>query len=131
MKLRDAAIVDLFVAAMSWAAIGYVLDRTAPTLGARLALLALVFMALTSLLIPLVAVSHYLIRRELREQHLGVWVRQGALGGLFAIICLWLQMLRALNVFNALLLGGVLVLLEAMILGRGPAPPPAPEVPSE
>lgn len=131
MKLRDAAVIDLFVATMSWAALGYLVDRTEPTMGARLVFLGLLFVALTSLFLPLVAAIHALVARRLDEQGLSIWLRQSLLAALFAVVCLWLQMLRALNPFNVLLLAGVLILFEVMILDRGSKVPPVEEAPAD
>lgn len=132
MRLRDAAVIDVFVATMTWAALGYIVERTQPTLGARLVFLALLLVALTSLLLPVVAAIHAVVSRRLDESGLPTWLRQALLAALFSVVSLWLQMLRALNPFNALLLAGVLILLEVMILDRGSKiPPPAEEAPPD
>lgn len=109
----------------SWGALFYLTTYYVPDLATIALSLLLVFTAVTGTVMPPI---HLLNRRfgskgeaENDPHTRDRWrtLRQSALVGLLAILCLWFQLLRVLNWIIVALLAGVLVLIEIFFRTRG------------
>jgi hypothetical protein len=117
---RSLWVLSTVVCISSWLGLGYVVWNTDPALTVnRLLFLALLFLALCTLLS---ALAHYLHFRFTSAKSYRSDVkrsfREGALAALFLTLCAWLRMGQALNWINALLLLSALALVEVFILLR-------------
>jgi hypothetical protein len=114
--------VSSILGVLCWLGLAYVVYSTDPEVSLnRLAFLLLLFVALLTTLSPLAHFLHFRFtdpksyRSDVRRSF-----REGGLAALFIVLCTWLQMSRALNWINALLVLSALALIEAFILLRGP-----------
>ena len=120
MNNRRLWTVSSVLGALSWLGLAYVVYATDPgTSLNRLAFLTLLFVALLTTLSPLAHFLHFRFtdpksyRSDVRSSF-----REGGLAAFFFVLCAWLQMSRALNWINALLVLSALALIEAFILVR-------------
>jgi hypothetical protein len=115
---KGAILGSILVAVLSWVGLAFLVSYTSPGTLTRPAFLLLLFVALTSTLIP---IAFYFNRRfassESGEDSVRA-VRQSGLAALFLVLCAWLRMIRSLNWAVALLVLGLLVSIEVVILTR-------------
>jgi hypothetical protein len=117
---RSLWVLSTVVCLSSWVGLGYVVWNTDPALTVnRLLFLALLFMALLTLLSALAHYLHFRFRsaKSYRSDFKRSF-REGALAALFLTLCAWLRMGQALNWINALLLLSALALVEVFVLLR-------------
>lgn len=124
MRLKWWIVSSIVVAGASLASLYYILNNLWPnpqTLLAQAQLLffTTTFLGLSSATIPIAAFLNqrfategWLERDRIRLARQGIWV------GLFGLILLYLQLYRALNWTNTLVLGGVFILIETFFLTR-------------
>ena len=110
----------LLSCALGWLGLVYLLSSTCPGGVNRWLFFVLAFLAT---LATAFGPAYYLHLRFAGESPPRVRfiraLREGALLGFYLGLCAWLQMLRALNWANALVILGILVLLEGFFLVRG------------
>ncbi|MDP9353608.1 MAG: hypothetical protein M3P51_18970 [Chloroflexota bacterium] len=113
-----------FEATLSWAGllvlVTFVSPETAGLFG-YLAFLALLFGATASVLLPLgYALGFKLLTLRAHRRDTGRARREAYLGALFVVLSLAMNMGGFYNLLNALLLLGILALVESFALGRKP-----------
>ena len=112
------AAISALLALLGWLGLAYLVDSTSPDAYTLPLFFALLFFALGATFLPFASYLNYRFSRE--GEPPGQWrpLRQSGWGALFAVLCTWLQMIRALNWLVAVLLAGVFILIEAFILIR-------------
>ncbi len=104
----------LVMASVGWLGLLFVLIGTRPTVGPRWLFFFLGTLAATGTALPFV----WLLNRRFSNVDRvpsGVLLREALLFGLYAGLCAWLQINRALTLPLALLLAGVLAALEWLL----------------
>ena len=102
-----------------WAGIYQVVTTTLPRVGPRWLFFLLLQLAVTGTVLPFVRYLN--VRFTPIDVDLppgGVLVRQSIWIGLFAMVCIWLQMPRVLNLPIAFFLGLVFVVIEVFLRSR-------------
>lgn len=106
--------LGLIMAFIGWAGLALVVQSTLPTLGPRWLFFALLVLALCGTSLPMVYFLH--IRFPSTPPVEGdVVLRQAIWFGVYGGILAWLQMGRVLSPVLALVLLGILVLIEALL----------------
>ena len=124
MRPKWWVIISVVVVGVSFYSLNYVVNNIWPTpqrivSQPQLLFLAFTFLGLSASTVP---ISAFLNQRFAKEG----WfdrdktrlVRQGVWVGLFGVVLLYLQLLRALNWTIVLVLGGVFILIEIFFLTR-------------
>lgn len=110
----------LLTTALGWLGLIYLIYSTHPEGVNRWLFFVLFFGSVTA---ASLGPAYYLNLRFARESphqvRLMRALREGALVGLYLTLCAWLEMIRALNWANALVILGILVLLESFLLIKG------------
>ena len=107
-------LTAIVLAAVGWYGLYLVMNNTLPTLGPRWIFFFLWVSATTGTALPFL----WLLNKRFRSTAPApprVLLRGGIIVGLFASICLWLQLNRMLNLTLALLLGMVLFAIEWLL----------------
>ena len=117
---RIVKLVWIFLIALSWLGVVYILYSTRPE-GVNLWLFFLALFA--SFLTTSTPFAYYLhfrfaASKPERSRMLRA-LREGALVGFLIVLCAWLQMIRALNWMNGMIIFGILALLETFLLAKG------------
>ena len=106
--------------AASWAGLGYLIFGTSPQGNLRQLFFAALFLAASTTAMP---AAYYLQGRFAGEgpQHAELLrsLREGILAGLLLLLWAWLQMVRALNWMNGVILLGIFISLELFLLAKG------------
>ncbi len=111
-----AALVMLLV---GWGGIYLLVISTTPRIGPRWVFFVLLQVAVTGTALPLVrALNARFTSRAMPLPPAVVLARQSVWIGLFAVICVWLQIPRALQLHIVLLVALVFIILEIMLRGR-------------
>lgn len=124
MRLKWWVVSSIVVAGASLFALYYVIHTLWPSLQTiyarpQLLFFTFTFLGLSAGTIPLAAFFNQRFANDgWFERDRTRLVRQGVWVGLFGVIILYLQLYRALNWTNALVLGGVFVLIEIFFLTR-------------
>lgn len=110
---------SLALAVVSWAGFFYFTYGIPPALPTYPAFFAILFLAVTTTLIPLFVLIGRRPRSG-RTQRSSLWrpVRLAMLAGLWVASCVWLQLVQLLNWGTALLLLAILALIEWFIASR-------------
>lgn len=108
-------LLALGLAAAGWLGLGYVMFYVHPTPTAKGLLLALTATALTGSAWPVSLALHRRLGDE--PPALTVW-RQSVWVGAFGAAMVWLQMNRLFNAAWALVVAGVLVVIELILVAR-------------
>jgi hypothetical protein len=108
---RSLMIAAIILAAIGWLGLYLLLITTLPTVGPRWLFFFLWTMATTGTAIPFIWLLH---RRFGSSQpaRSSILLRQGLWVGLYATVCIWLQINRSLTIPLALLLATGLVAIE-------------------
>jgi hypothetical protein len=115
---RGAILGSILVAIISWVGLGFLVNYTSPGTLARLAFLLLLFLALMATFVPIAFYFNHRFASSKSGQGNVRALRQSGLAALFLVLCAWLRMIRFLDWAVALLLLGVLGLVEVVILTR-------------
>ncbi len=124
MRLKWWLVGSFVIAGASFASLYYILNNLWPdpqTIFAWSQILFFVttFLGLSSATIPFAVFLNQRFANEgWLERDRTRLARQGAWVGLFGLILLYLQLYRALNWTNTLVLGGVFILIEIFFLTR-------------
>ncbi len=124
MRQRWWMLVSIFVAAVSFLFIYYLVNYTWPVPDMILArpqllFLVFVFLGLGATTLPVVAyLNHRFAKANWYERDKTRLLRQAAWVGFFGVLLAYLQLIRALNWTMAIVLAGVFVLIEAFFLTR-------------
>ena len=121
MTNRRLILGSLGLALVSWAGLALVILYVDPRVAAnRLLFLVLLFLGLSSTLIPLLhLIQSHLVNRETGSSDILRSARRSGLLALFFVLCAWMRMNQALNWTNAFLLSAALVLVEVLMSIRG------------
>lgn len=111
---RGLMIAALVLALIGWPGLLLLLNGTLPTVGPRWLFFFLWTVAVTGTSLPFVWVLHRRFRRE-DPSPSSVLLRQGLLVGLYADLCIWLQINRSLTLPLALLLAAGLAVFEGFL----------------
>ena len=112
---KQLGVVSGFAAVASWLALAYMVLTQRPTLLMQVVFFPLLFLAVTSLAVPIVG---WFRTRTRHGGEPGVTLRQATWLGFYASFS---ALLRAVDMFDlvvALVLGAILVLLELFLLQR-------------
>jgi hypothetical protein len=104
-------IAALVLVLIGWPGLLLLLNGTLPTVGPRWLFFFLWTVAVTGTSLPFIWVLHRRFRRE-DPSPSSVLLRQGLLLGLYADLCIWLQINRSLTLPLALLLAAGLAVFE-------------------
>ncbi len=119
MSSRKVSALSALLAVFAWGGLYFLITGFSPQTAARFLFFPLLFMALIASFVP---VAFYLNRRFARPKGRAIshWcpIRQSGWVALFLVLCVWLQMLRALNWIIAVLVLAVFSLIEVFILTR-------------
>lgn len=116
MTRRTIILVAVVIAILGWAGLAGLVFFTRAPLLVRIAFFILLFIALMATLVPL---TFYINNRFVKSgaaYDLRRPIRQSAWVALFFVVCVWLQMIRALHWIVVALLAGVFILLETFFL---------------
>lgn len=108
----------------SWGVLGYLVTYYVPDSSTIALSLLLVFLATAGTAMPLVHLLNYRFRLGAGDDgkpltnRWRIW-RQSSLLGLIAVLGLWFQLLRVLNLIVVILLVGVFILIEVFFHTRG------------
>lgn len=106
-----AAVVLVLI---GWPGLLLLLNGTLPTVGPRWLFFFLWTVAVTGTSLPFIWVLHRRFRRE-RPSPTTILLRQGLLVGLYADLCIWLQINRSFSLPLALLLAAGLAVFEGLL----------------
>ncbi|MGH2607058.1 MAG: hypothetical protein ACRDG5_10745 [Anaerolineales bacterium] len=101
------------LAAVGWIGLVILMNQTLPTVGPRWLFFFLWTMAVTGSVLPFLWLLHR--RFGAAPAPASVLLRQGLWAGLFAAVCLWLQVNRSLTLPLAALLGAGLAAFEWLL----------------
>ena len=124
MRLKWWVVSSIMIAGVSFFIVSYLVNNLWPDPQAiyaqpQILFFAFSFLALSAGTVPIAAFFNQRFAAEgWFERDSTRLVRQGAWVGLFGVILLYLQLLRAFNWTIALVLGGVFVLIEIFFLTR-------------
>ncbi len=124
MRLKWWVVGSIVIAGASFASLYYIFNNLWPdpkTIFARAQILffTAAFLGLSAATIPIAAFLNQRFANDgWLERDRTRLARQGAWVGLFGLIILYLQLYRALNWTNTLVLGGVFILIEIFFLTR-------------
>lgn len=109
-RYRSLMIAALVMAAIGWPGIALVVTTTLPTVGPRWLFFLLWTPAVTGTALPFL----WLLHRRFSHQPVPppIMLRQGLWVGLFASLCVWLQINRSLSLPLALLIAAGLIAFE-------------------
>lgn len=106
----------IFLAALSWTALVYLIIDTLPTVPNRWLFFLLLQIALSGTALPFVRFLHLRFDRPgSAPLPYTVLVRQSIWVGLFGVICLWLRIPRLLSIPMALIVIGALFMVELLL----------------
>lgn len=111
---RGLMLAAIALAAFGWYGLYLVMNNTLPTLGPRWLLFFLWVSATIGTALPFL----WLLNKRFRSTSPApprILLREGIIVGLFAAICLWLQLNRMLNLTLALLLAMGLLAIEWLL----------------
>jgi hypothetical protein len=111
-----AAFIMMIV---GWGGLYYLVTTTLPRVGQRWIFFVLLFVAVTSTVLPLIRyinVRFTPVHRELPPG--GVMVRQSVWVGLYLVTCAWLQIPRVLTLPIAFFLALALIVIEVFLRSR-------------
>jgi hypothetical protein len=100
---RSLMIAAVILAAIGWFGLYLLLVSTLPTVGPRWLFFFLWTLATSGTALPFIWLLHRRFR-SVRPAPLSILLRQGIGVGLFAAICIWLQINRSLNLPLTILL---------------------------
>jgi len=112
-RYRGLMIAAAVMAALGWPGVILVVTATLPTVGPRWLFFFLWSLAITGTSLPFLWILHR--RFDPRRAPAAVLLRQGVWVGLFASVCVWLQINRNLSLTLAVLIGGGLAAFEWLI----------------
>jgi len=117
---KITALVWTFLTALSWLGAAYILYCTRPEGVNRWLFFLAVFSSLLTTSTPFAYYLHlrFAASKPQRSRILHA-LREGALLGFLLVLCAWLQMIRALNWMNGMIIFGILALLETFLLAKG------------
>jgi len=115
---RNAILGSILVAILSWTGLGFLVNYTSPGFLTCLGFLLLLFVALMATFTPPAFYFNHRFTDSNSSQGNVRALRQSGLAALFLVLCAWLRMIRVLDWAFALLLLGVLGLVEVVILSR-------------
>lgn len=124
MRLRWLILFSVFLAACSFLALYFIYTRVEPNptiilAGPQLLFLAFMFLGLSAGAVPVTAyMNHRFAKPNWFERDKTRLLREGLWTGLFGVLLLYLQLIRALNWTIALVLACVFVLIELFFLTR-------------
>ncbi len=109
-RYRSLMIAALVMAAIGWPGVALVVTTTLPTVGPRWLFFLLWTPAVTGTSLPFL----WLLHRRFSRQPVPppIMLRQGLWVGLFASLCVWLQINRSLSLPLALLIAAGLIAFE-------------------
>jgi hypothetical protein len=111
---RGLMLAAIVLALIGWLGIYLVINNTFPTLGPRWLFFFLWASAIMGTTLPFL----WLLNKRFRSSSPAsprVLLREGIIVGLYASICLWLQLNRMLNLTLALLLAFGLIIIEWLL----------------
>jgi hypothetical protein len=112
----SAVAGGVFLAALSWTALVYLIVDTLPTVPNRWLFFLLLQIALSGTALPFVHLLHQRFDRpESPPVPYTILVRQSIWVGLFGVICLWLRIPRLLSLPMALIVLGALLMVEVLL----------------
>ncbi|MCY3946028.1 MAG: hypothetical protein OXF44_07065 [Anaerolineaceae bacterium] len=112
-------IAALLMLLVGWGGIYLLVISTTPRIGPRWVFFVLLQVAVTGTVLPLVrALNARFTPRAMPLPPAVVLVRQSVWIGLFTVICVWLQIPRALQLHVVLLVALVFIILEIILRGR-------------
>ena len=124
MRPKWWVIISVVVVGVSFYSLNYVVNNIWPTpqrivSQPQLLFLAFTFLGLSASTVPISAFFNQRFAKEgWFDRDKTRLVRQGVWVGLFGVVLLYLQLLRALNWTIVLVLGGVFILIEIFFLTR-------------
>jgi len=124
MRPKWWVIISIVVAGVSFYSLNYVINNIWPTSQRivsqpQLLFLTFTFLGLSASAVPISAFFNQRFAKEgWFDRDKTRLVRQGVWVGLFGVILLYLQLLRALNWTIVLVLAGVFILIEIFLLTR-------------
>jgi hypothetical protein len=116
MSPRSILALCVVLAALGWLGLGSFTRHNPPTEWNRWIALALLWPTLLTTFTPLLYGIHRFLGR--RKGVLPRVLRQSLLAALFLTLSAWLQMMRALNWANAMLMLAVFVLADILLAAR-------------
>jgi len=115
---KGTILGSILVAVLSWVCFGFLVQYTSPGTLTQLAFFLLLFVALMATLVPIAFYfNHRFASSESGEDGVRAF-RQSGLAALLLVLCAWLRMIRSLSWPVALLLLGVLGIIEVFMLTR-------------
>jgi hypothetical protein len=116
---RKVSAISVLLAIFAWLGLYFLVNSFSPKTSARSLFFPLLFVALTTTFVPMAFYLNYRFARP-KGQVVNNWrpIRQSGWTALFLVLCVWLQMLRALNWIIAALVLAVFGLIEVFILTR-------------
>lgn len=112
----SAVAAGVFLAALSWTALVYLIVDTLPTVPNRWLFFLLLQIALSGTALPFVHLLHQRFDRPgAPPMPYIILVRQAIWVGLFGVVCLWLRIPRLLSVPMALIVLGSLIMVEFLL----------------
>jgi hypothetical protein len=116
MSTRSIMALCFVLAALGWFALGSFTRDNAPTEWNRWIALAMLWPTLLTTFTPLLYGVHLLLGRS--KGILPRVLRQSVLAALFLTLAAWLQMMRALNWANAILMLALFVMTDILLAAR-------------
>lgn len=114
-----ALIAALLMIVVGWGGLYLLVTGTTPRVGPRWVFFVLLQVAVTGTVLPLVrALNARFTPDTMALPPAVVIVRQSVWIGLFAVICVWLQIPRALQLHIVVLVALVFIVLEIILRGR-------------
>lgn len=112
-------IAAFIMMVLGWGGLYYLVTTTLPRVGPRWIFFVLLFIAVTSTVLPLIRyinVRFTPVQRELPPG--GIMVRQSVWVGLYVVTCAWLQIPRVLTLPIAFFLALALIVIEVFLRSR-------------
>jgi len=116
MSTRGVLALCIVLAALGWLGLGSFTRYNPPTELNRWIALALLWPTLFTTFVPLLYGIHLLLGRS--KGVLARVLRQSVLAALFLALAAWLQVMRALNWANAILMLALFVMTDILLAGR-------------
>jgi hypothetical protein len=116
MSMRSVLGLCIVLAALGWVVLGSFTRDNPPTEWNRWIALALLWPTLLATFMPLLYGIHLLLGRS--KGILPRVLRQSMLTALFLTLAAWLQMMRALNWANAILMMALFVMTDILLAAR-------------